>query len=313
MTSMPSAVTVIEVGPRDGFQMEKQFIPTEMKVAIINTITKAGIRKIEATSFVSPKVIPQLRDSWEVLAAIKREPGVTYLGLVPNLKGAQAAVQAGVDAMKFVVCCTESYNHRNVGMTIAESLADCRRIRELGKTHGKTVEVVLSLAFGCPLEGPIPAERISRLVGDLVSMGLDEISIADSMGFANPLQVRRTMRRLKQEFPSVHFSLHLHNTRGLGLANILAALEEGIDAFDSSIGGLGGSPVVVPDTGGNVSTEDLLNMLSEMGVATGVDIEGILDAARMVQEFLRRTLPSYTLVAGSQKQVFQRIKQRGGD
>lgn len=305
----PSKVTVVEVGPRDGLQMEKTFIPTETKVAIINAMTRAGIRRMEVTSFVSPKVIPQLRDAEEVMKSIQRQPGVTYIALVPNRKGAERAIAAGADAIKIVLCTSESYNRRNVGLSVDESVADGAAILELTRASGKAAEVVIGLAFGCPLEGPIPEGRVLELTDRLVSIGYREISIADSMGLANPAQVRRMMRRLQQTFSEVHFSLHVHNTRGLGLANVLAAFEEGIDMFDSSIGGLGGSAVVVAGGSGNIPTEDLVNMLSEMGIETGVDLNGVLTAARMAQDALGRALPSYVLSNGTPAQFYQRVRE----
>jgi hydroxymethylglutaryl-CoA lyase len=304
-----SKVTIVEVGPRDGFQMEKAFIPTESKIAIINTVARSGVPKIEATSFVSPKAIPQMRDAQAVMEGIERRPGTAYTALVPNLKGAQLAIDAGVDAMRVVICSSEAYNQRNVHMSVAESLKTCEEILQAGRTGSTAVEAVVALAFGCPLEGDIAEEKVVELTRRLAEMGYREISIADSAGLANPAQVQRLMRRLVREFPDVHFSMHIHNTRGLGLANVLAALEEGIDAFDSSLGGLGGCPVV-PGARGNIPTEDLVNMLEEMGVETGVDVEGVMVASRVAQEVLERTLPSYVLAAGTRQQLYRNIEER---
>ena len=304
-----SKVTIVEVGPRDGFQMEKIFIPTESKIAIINTVARSGVPKIEATSFVSPKAIPQMRDAQAVMEGIERRPGTAYTALVPNLKGAQRAISAGVDAMRVVICSSEAYNQRNVRMSVAESLKTCEEILQAGRASSTAVEAVAALAFGCPLEGDIPEDKVVELTRRLVELGYREISIADSAGLANPAQVRRLMRRLVREFPDVHFSMHIHNTRGLGLANVLAALEEGIDAFDSSLGGLGGCPVV-PGARGNIPTEDLVNMLEEMGVETGVDVEGVMVASRVAQEVLERTLPSYVLAAGTRQQLYRNIEER---
>ena len=304
-----SKVTIVEVGPRDGFQMEKAFIPTESKIAIINTMARSGVPRIEATSFVSPKVIPQMRDAQEVMEGIERRPGTAYTALVPNLKGAQLAIDAEVDAMRVVICSSEAYNQRNVHMSVAESLKTCDEILQAGRTGSTAVEAVVALAFGCPLEGDIAEEKVVELTRRLAEMGYREISIADSAGLANPAQVRRLMRRLVREFPDIHFSMHIHNTRGLGLANVVAGLEEGIDAFDSSLGGLGGCPVV-PGATGNIPTEDLVNMLEEMGVETGVDVEGVMVASRVAQEVLERTLPSYVMAAGTRQQLYRNIEKR---
>ncbi len=303
-------VTIVEVGPRDGLQMEKTFVPTAAKIRFIDALTRAGIRRVEVTSFVSPKVIPQLRDAAEVLAGIERAPGAVYLALVPNLKGAERAIAAGADGVKIVICTSDPYNSRNVGMSVDESIENCGEILALGRAGGKPAEVVIGLSFGCPLTGPVPPERVVELTRRLAEQGYREISIADSMGLANPLQVRRMMRRLQDEFPVVHFSLHVHNTRGLGLANIFAAYEEGIDTFDSSIGGLGGSEVVVAGALGNVATEDLVNMFEEMGVESGVDMEGIQAAGFVAQEILGRQLPSYVLASGTPEQFYQRVRER---
>ena len=306
--SRPSTVNIVEVGPRDGFQMEKAFIPTDTKVAIINAVVAAGVRKVEATSFVSPKVIPQMADAGEVMRRIERCPGVSYTALVPNGKGARLAVEAGVDGIRVVICASEAYNQRNVRMSIKESLHACEDTLAVGREKTVPVEAIIALAFGCPLEGPIPEERVLDLAHRLMAMGIRELSIADSVGLGNPAQVSRLARRLRDELPEVHFSLHIHNTRGLGLANVLAALDAGIDAFDSSIGGLGGCPVV-PGGRGNIPTEDLAYMLNEMGIETGVDIEKIMVASRMAEDFLRRSLSSYVLAAGTREQVYRRVEQ----
>ena len=304
-----SKVTIVEVGPRDGFQMEKAFIPTESKIAIINTVARSGVPKIEAASFASPKAIPQMRDAQAVMEGIERRPGTAYTALVPNLKGAQRAFSAGVDAIRVVICSSEAYNQRNVHMSVAESLKTCEEILQAGRAGSTAVEAVVALAFGCPLEGDIAEEKVVELTRRLAEMGYREISIADSAGLANPAQIQCLMRRLVREFPDVHFSMHIHNTRGLGLANVLAALEEGIDAFDSSLGGLGGCPVV-PGARGNIPTEDLVNMFEEMGIKTGVDVEGVMVASRVAQDVLERTLPSYVLAAGTRQQLYRNIEER---
>lgn len=302
------SVSIVEVGTRDGFQIEKTFIPTETKISVINAICHAGVRRIEATSFVSPKVIPQLRDAAEVMAAIDRIPGVTYIALIPNLKGAERAVAAGVDAVKTVICTNDRYNLRNVGLTVEESIQQCGAILAFAHAKAISAEVVIGSSFGCPLEGPVPASRVADLTGRLAALGYTNISIADSMGLANPAQVRHLARSLQDQYPHVRFSLHVHNTRGLGLANIYAAWEEGFDEFDSSIGGLGGSDVVVGGATGNVSTEDLVNMFEEMGVNTGVNIEQLLQATRMAQRTLGRNLTSYVLNNGTPSQFYTRTQ-----
>jgi len=299
-------ITVVEVGPRDGFQMEPKFIPTELKARVIDQLSTSGIQKIETTSFVHPKVIPQMADALDVMRRIVRRPGVVHSGLVANIRGAERAVGAQVDAIRMVICVTESYNFRNAGMSIAATVQVCCEVLNLATANRIPAEVALGVAFGCPLEGYVSEQRVLTLVGKLAQIGYREISLADSVGLANPLQVRELARRVQAEFPGVHFSLHMHNTRGLGLANILAALDEGIDTFDSSLGGLGGCPMV-PGGTGNVSTEDLVNMLDEMRFSTGVNLDSIMAASRMMVDFLGRQLPSNVLSAGTRQQLYQRV------
>ncbi len=303
MNPMSARVRVVEVGPRDGFQMEKTFIPTELKVATIDTLVAAGVRKLEVTSFVSPTVIPQMADAAEVMRRITRVPGTTYVALVPNVRGAEQALASGLDAIKLVICATETYNRRNVGLTVDESLGNLKRlIAAAGRTP---VEVVVALAFGCPLEGPVAEAVVVRLVGRIVDLGVQEVSIADSVGLAHPGHVAALMVRLQREFDGISWSLHLHDTRGLGLANALAGLEAGVTTFDASIGGLGGCPVV-PGATGNIATEDLVHMLDGMAIHTGIDLEALMGATRRVQAFLGRRLPSHVLAAGTRQAAFAR-------
>jgi hydroxymethylglutaryl-CoA lyase len=304
-------VTIVEVGPRDGFQVERTSIPTELKVEVINAIARAGVPKIEATSFVSPKFVPQMADAAEVFAAIDRQPSARYTALVPNLKGAERALAAGADGVRLVVTTTETYNRRNVGMSVDESLAVSRQILARFDGEAITFEAVIALAFGCPFEGPVTADRVSELAHRFVDMGVRELSVADSVGLGNPAQIAATMARLRKELDGVALSLHLHDTRGLGLANVVAALQVGIDTFDASIGGLGGCPVL-SEGAGNIATEDLVNMCQEMGINTGIDVEAIQTISRKMQEFLGRRLPSSVLQAGTPGQIYARIGEGPG-
>jgi hydroxymethylglutaryl-CoA lyase len=300
-------VTVVEVGPRDGLQMEKQFVPTEVKVKLINQIAHSGVRKIETTSFVHPDVIPQMRDAADVLRDVDRTAGTCYLALVPNVKGASRAIEAHADAVKMVLAVTESSNQKNVRMSVKSSLAQCEEILRLADQSRTPAEVVVSVAFGCPYEGDVPDEKVLSVVSSLASMGFHEISVADTVGVAHPLSVRRLSSLLIQHFPTTHFSLHFHNTRGLGLANVLAGMASGIDQFDSSFGGLGGCPLVQGGKG-NVASEDLVNMLDEMSIPTGVSLTEIMTAARMAQDFLQRPFPSHVLSAGTRKDLYQQYR-----
>jgi len=309
--STPEQVTIVEVGPRDGFQVEREFIPTEIKVEVVNAVARAGIRKIETSSFVSPKAVPQLADAAEVFTAIDRQPGTRYTALVPNLRGVERALEVGADAVRLVVTSTETYNKRNVGMSINGSFEVCRRVFDRVESEPITVEAVIALAFGCPFEGPVSEDRVSELAHRFVDMGVRELSIADSVGLGNPKAIASTMARLRSELPEIAFSLHLHDTRGLGLANVVAALQVGIDTFDASIGGLGGCPVF-PNGAGNIATEDLVNLCEEMGIETGVDIESIQTISRKMQDFLDRKLPSRVLLAGTPSQLYANIRKEAG-
>lgn len=304
--NIPPAVNIVEVGPRDGFQMEQTFIPTELKVEIINRISASGIRAIEATSFVNPKVIPQMADSDEVIRRIERRPGVAYSALILNVKGALRAIAARVDAVRFVVCASETYNRRNMNMSIAQSLAALSEVIAQCQAAGVAVEAAVSVAFGCPFEGDVPIGRVVTLARAYAEMGVHHICIADTVGLANPRTTREVMGALRDALPEHHFALHLHDTRGLGLANVVAAMDIGITTFESSIGGLGGCPTTKVATG-NISTEDLVNLCDEMGIATGVDVEVIRDASRRMQDFLGRPLPSHVLAAGTRAHLFGQI------
>ena len=305
---LPDKVTVVEVGPRDGFQYEQDYIPTERKIEIINALVQAGVRRLETTAFVSPKVIPQLRDAHEVMQGIERQEGVVHIALIPNRKGAERAAAAKVDAMKIVICLSDPYNQKNVGMTVEESLQSADDCLQVAQEHSIPLEAVLSLAFGCPITGDMPVKQIIRVARQLVEQGFTELSLADSFGLANPAQVRHVMRQVQDAFPEIHFSLHFHNTRGLGLANVVAAMEEGIDMFDSSLGGLGGSRVVVAGATGNIPTDDLVNMLHEMHIETGIDLEALMTVSRSAEKQLNRQLPSYVLASGTREQFYHKNK-----
>jgi hydroxymethylglutaryl-CoA lyase len=308
----PARVTVVEVGPRDGFQVERDFIPTELKIEVVDAVARAGVRKIETTSFVSPKMVPQLADAAEVMAGIERRPGTRYTALVPNLKGVDRAIEAGADGVRLVVTTTETYNRKNVGMSVDQSLEVCREILARAEGEQLTVEAVVALAFGCPFEGPVSADRVAELAHRFADMGIRELSIADSVGLGNPRQVAGTMERLRSELDGVALSLHLHDTRGLGLANVLAALQVGIDTFDASVGGLGGCPVLT-DGAGNIATEDLVNLCEEMGIDTGVDAEAVQQISLKMQDFLGRRLPSRVLAAGTPGQLYARIARESDE
>ncbi len=303
--TLPEEVRIVEVGPRDGFQMEGRFIPTELKVETIERLAAAGLREIEAVSFVHPRVIPQMADAAEVMARIERAPGVRYLALVPNLKGAERALDAGADGLRLVVCVTETYNRNNVGLSVAESVDLFSSIVRLAEPAGVPVSATLAVAFGCPFEGEVSEERVLELAGAFLDRGSAELGIADSAGLAHPLQVRRLLGKLNDAYPEVRKWLHLHDTRGFGIANAVAAMEAGVESFDTSLGGLGGCPIM-QGASGNVATEDLIYLCREMDVATGVDLGGVRDASRAIEVFLERPLPSRVLAAGTREELVSR-------
>jgi hydroxymethylglutaryl-CoA lyase len=294
---VPERVTICEVGTRDGFQIEPDFIPTDQKVEVVNRLSEAGVPRIEVTSFVHPRAIPQLRDAEAVMAAIRRRPGTRYAALVPNDKGAARAVDAGVDAIHTVLSASESHNLANVNMTIAESIDKLRAVAQIAARAGVPVQCGISTSFGCPFEGDVPVDRLEGVVARLVDLGARGIGLADTTGMANPRQVATVLERLIPRFPGVEWTLHTHDTRAMAIPNILAAMQLGVTHFDASIGGLGGCPFA-PGASGNVCTEDLVHCLHAMNVATGIDLDRLVAVSRRVEQIVGRTLPGQIVKAG---------------
>jgi hydroxymethylglutaryl-CoA lyase len=294
---LPDRVTICEVGTRDGFQIEPDFIPTDVKVEVVDLLSAAGLPRIEVTSFVHPKAVPQLRDAETVMARITRRPGTRYAALVPNDKGAVRAVDAGVDAIHTVLSASESHNLANVNMTIAESLEKLRAVMQVAARAKVHVGCGISTSFGCPFEGEVPLTQLERVVRRLVDMGARAIGLADTTGMANPRQVSHVLEHLMPRFAGVEWTLHTHDTRAMAIPNILAAMECGVTNFDASIGGLGGCPFA-PGASGNVCSEDLVHCLHAMRVATGIDLDRLLAASRRVQEVVGRALPGQIVKAG---------------
>ena len=297
MNDLPASVKVKEVGPRDGLQAEDAILPTEDKLRLIDCLADAGLREIETSSFVHPKAIPPLADAAEVFADLERRTGVVYSAIVPNEKGAERAVEAGADEIQVFLAATEGYNQSNVKMSVEESLEQSARIAEIVLEANIPFVAVLSVAFGCPYEGPVSPERVRDLCGRLIELGAGEITFGDTTGMAYPTQVRELCESYQDRYPEVPLRLHFHNTRGMGLANVLAALEVGVVRFDASVGGLGGSPYAAGATG-NISTEDLVHMLHEMGIETGVDLEALIGCAQFLEELLEHELPGQVMKAG---------------
>ena len=294
---LPARVSICEVGTRDGFQIEPDFVPTERKIEVVDLLAACGVSRIEVTSFVHPKAVPHLRDAEEVMARIARRPGTVYAALVPNEKGASRAVEAGVDEVRTVLSASESHNLANVNMTIAESLERMRGVAEVAARARLPMIAGISTAFGCPFEGPVPLASLESLVGRLADLGARGINLADTTGMANPAQVFRAFERLAARWPDLEWSLHTHDTRAMAISNVLAAMEAGVRQFDASIGGLGGCPFA-PGATGNVCTEDLVHCLHEMGVETGIDLDRLLEVSRRVESIVGHPLPGRLIRAG---------------
>jgi hydroxymethylglutaryl-CoA lyase len=293
---LPSAVSIREVGPRDGLQNEAP-VPTADKVRLIDALSQTGLRRIEAVSFVHPRAIPQMADAADVWRLMTRSPTVRYSALVPNLRGAERALAAGVRELEAVVSASETHNRRNVNRSTADSLADIGELVTVAHAGGAEVQVVVSTAFGCPYEGDLPVDRVVDVAAAAVSAGADAVSFGDTIGAATPTRVTGLVAGFWERCPEVALNLHFHNTRGTGLANVLAALDAGVTDFDASVGGLGGCPYA-PGASGNIATEELVHMLEDMGVQTGVDLDALIAAAALAERIVGRELPSQVLRAG---------------
>ncbi len=294
---LPKRVFVMEVGPRDGFQAEREWIPTERKIEIINALSKTGLPAIQATSFVHPKAIPQLADAADVMEKIERTQQVEYRVLVPNLKGLQRALAIKPDKVHFMNSVTESHCRANANRSVDESLDEIEKMFAVASEAGIPAVGGMACTFGCPFEGEVPLQQIERIAKRYVEMGIREIGPADTIGVANPKQVYDVSAFLLDKFPDVSWSLHLHNTRDMALANVVAAMQAGITRFDAAVGGLGGCPYA-PGATGNVATEDMVNMLHEMGIETGINLDALIAVARMVQDVVPHRLDSCMVKAG---------------
>jgi hydroxymethylglutaryl-CoA lyase len=294
---LPTRLILTEVGPRDGLQAENAFLPTEQKVTLINALSRTGLQRIEVTSFVHPKAVPQLADAEDVMATIDRQPNVTYSAMVPNARGASRAVASRIDEMVAFFSASETHNRKNVNMTVEESLQVLKDILRIGREGQVPLSTIISTAFGCPFEGAVPEERVLYLVGRIVELGIGQVTLADTTGMANPNQVYRLCSRVVRACPEVNLGLHFHNTRGAASANVLAGLEVGVSRFDGSIGGLGGCPFA-PGATGNLATEDMAHMLEEMGINTGIDLAKLIDCAKLAERFVQRELPGQVMKAG---------------
>ena len=294
--TLPAAASIREVGPRDGLQNEAP-VPADAKVRLLDALSATGVRRIEAVSFVHPKAIPQMADADEVWARAKRAPGVRYSALVPNSRGAQRALAAGFTEIEVVVSASDTHNRRNVNRPTAESLDDIAGLIELLHGAGATAEVIVATSFGCPYEGDVDPSRVASIVDRVVADGADRVAFGDTTGMATPPRVRAVVSAVRERHPDLPLLLHFHNTRGTALANVLTALELGVTEFDASVGGLGGCPYA-PGASGIVATEEVVHLLHDMGVDTGIDLAALIEAARLAEEIVGRELPSGVLRAG---------------
>jgi len=295
-------VYVNDVAVRDGFQIEKAFVPTATKVELVNQLSRTGLHKIEVTSFVSPKAVPALADAADVLKAIDRVPGVIYVALVPNVRGVQnaAAAPRKPDEVNGVVSASETHNRANINRSHEESLAELPTMVKVAHDAGMKITMSLSTTFGCPFEGHVHEDVVIEFVERFRELGFDGISLADTTGMANPRQVRSLTAKVLERFPppdDTYYTLHFHNTRGMGLANVVAGLEAGVRSFDGSVAGLGGCPFA-PGATGNICTEDMVNMLEDMGHDTRVDLARLLAVARRIPAVVGHEVPGQVMKAG---------------
>ena len=280
-------VTIVEVGPRDGLQNEKVSLSTADKIAFVDRLSAAGLPVVEVGAFVSPKWVPQMAGTAEVFAGIARRPGTRYAALVPNLAGLDRAIDAGVGEVAIFAAATETFSRRNINQGIDESLATYRQVCDRAIAAGLRVRGYLSTAFGCPYEGAVDPARVAEVTARLAELGVFEVAVSDTIGIAHPGQVPRVLEAVLAKVPVETIALHFHDTRGTALANVLAALPFGIATFDASAGGLGGCPYA-PGASGNVATEDLVNMLEEMGIETGIDLQKLIDCAHYAKEIIKK-------------------------
>jgi hydroxymethylglutaryl-CoA lyase len=296
MSDLPARISLREVGPRDGLQNEDP-VPASAKIALIDRLATTGVRRIEAVSFVKAEAIPQMADADEVWAGVTKDPAVRYSALAPNLRGARRALDAGFTEVEAVVSASDTHNRKNVNRGTAESLDEIAVMIDEAHQRGATLQVVVATAWGCPYEGDVPVERVLAVAGRAVADGADAISFGDTTGMATPRRVQDLVGAFRSRHPGTSLNLHFHNTRGAGLANVLAALELGVDDFDASVGGLGGCPYA-PGASGNIATEELVHMVEDMGVGTGIDLAAMIEAAAAAERIVGRELPSQVLRAG---------------
>ena len=303
----PDAIAICEVGPRDGLQIEKTLLSTDRKIELIEMSAEAGTKMIEIGSFVHPKAVPQMADTDEVARRIKRKEGVEYRALIMNLKGLMRAEAAGIVKAKLTVSASRSHSLKNLNKTPEEAMAGFREVADYAFAHGIALSGAISTAFGCPFEGRVPLDQVMKVASGFFDIGIREISLSDTTGMATPRQVYEACRRARDLFPEVAWNLHFHNTRGAGLANVVAGMQAGVGRYDSSFAGLGGCPFA-PGASGNIATEDLVHMCDEMGVGTGIDLDKLISLGRYIQELVGHQTDSFVLKAGKSSDIAGRLK-----
>jgi isopropylmalate/homocitrate/citramalate synthase len=299
MSALPNRVRIVEVGPRDGLQNEGARIPTAAKIAFIDRLSEAGHATIEVSAFVSPTWVPQMADAADVLSGIRRRPGTRYTALVPNRKGLERALAARVDEVAIFAATSETFSKRNLNQSVVDSMAGYRDVCRAAADAGLPVRAYLSTVFGCPFEGPVAVEMVSGLAAELIDMGAHEVALSDTIGIAHPGQISEVVSAVARVVPLERIALHFHDTRGTALVNVFAALQAGVTTFDASAGGLGGCPYA-PGATGNLATEDLLYMLDGLGIDTGVRLDGVIAASRVIEPHVGHRLPSRVLRASAQ-------------
>jgi hydroxymethylglutaryl-CoA lyase len=296
---MATRVYVQDVAVRDGFQIEPNIVPTDVKIGMIDALSQTGVAKIEVASFVNPKLVPNMADGDAVLAGIKRNPNVKYTAIALNLKGVEraAALSAKPDEISVVMSVSETHNRANANRTHAQSLAEFGEVVKIARAAGMRVNGTLSTAFGCPFVGKVSEDKVIELTGKYLEMGFDGVSLADTTGMANPAQVEALTRKVVNQFPKAEITLHFHNTRGMGLANVIAGLNAGVVRYDGSIAGLGGCPFA-PGATGNICTEDMVNMLHDMGYETGIDLDKLIACAKRIHGIVQHDVAGQVMKAG---------------
>ncbi|OZI56577.1 hydroxymethylglutaryl-CoA lyase [Bordetella genomosp. 4] len=295
--TLPDRVEIVEVGLRDGLQIESEFVPTDTKVDILHALIDAGVRHFEATSFVSPRAVPQMRDAIDVLAGVRKQPGVVLSALAPNRKGVERALESEADEVVVFLSATESHNLKNLNRPIEQSLRDIEEIAELLKDKPLKRKGAIAVAFGCPFEGDVDLGTIKTIFNRFVDLGFNAVTLGDTTGMATPKLVRQTVEALRAEAPDMKISLHFHNTRGIGLVNVVEGLRAGITSYESSLAGLGGCPFA-PGATGNICTEDLVYLLDEMGIDSGIDLQALIRIAQRLEGVVGRRLPGQLMKAG---------------